>query len=263
LKRIQREMNKHCLLIGIAVSLMLTHACAQGQYIDTDRPGQANASVLVPRGALQIEMGMGVEKDDTQKQACINYVYNNSILRFGVNENFEARLALGYLGVKQFSDQIPVRKGFAPIAIGVKIKLADQHSVWPQAALITNVTLKTGTAEFKPPFTCTDVTLALSRSFGSKLSLTINSGVKWNGDSPEGVWLYALSVGYNLTDKLASFVESYGFFPEAHQADHRADFGITYKILPRLQFDASGGIGISENSKKIFVSTGASFRLFK
>jgi hypothetical protein len=256
-------MNKQCLLAGIAICLMFSHACSQTKDIATDRPDQANTPVLVPKGVLQIETGVIVEKDNTDKHERINYTYNNSLLKFGVNENFEVRLAVGYLGLKQVSDAIPVRKGFGPVAVGVKIKLADQDSIWPQAALISNVTLKTGTAEFQPPFTSTDVTLALSRSFGSKLSLSINSGVKWNGDTPEAVWLYAVSVGYNLTNRLSAFVESYGFCPEAHQADHRADFGVTYKILPQLQLDASGGIGLSENSKKIFISTGLSVRLFK
>jgi hypothetical protein len=256
-------MKKYCLLVGIIVSVMLSPASAQVQDIATDRPDQANTPVLVPTGALQIETGVIVEKDNTRNQECINYTYNSSLLKFGVNENFEARVALEYLGIKQISDQVAVRKGFGPVAIGVKIKLAEQHRMWPQAALITNVTLKTGAEEFQPPFTCTDVAIALSRSFGSKLSLTINTGVKWNGDTPEAVWLYALAVGYNLTDKLATFVELYGFFPEAHQADHRTDFGVTCKILPRLQFDASGGVGLSENSKKLFVSTGLSVRLFK
>src|SRR5687768_9262660 len=122
-------MKKHCLLIGITVSLMLSHADAQVQDIATDRPDQANTPVLVPRGALQIETGLIIEKDNTRTQESINYTYNNSLLKFGVNENFEARLALGYLGVKQVSGQIPVRKGIGPLAIGVKIKLADQRSV--------------------------------------------------------------------------------------------------------------------------------------
>jgi hypothetical protein len=255
-------MNKQCLLVGIAVCLF-SHACAQVKDIATDRPDQANTPVLVPKGVLQIETGVIIEKDNTHKQERINYTYNNSLLKFGVNENFEARLALGFLGIKQVSDQIPVRKGFGPVAIGVKIKLAHQGNIWPQAALITNVTLKTGAEEFQPSFTCTDVTLALSHSLGNKLSLSINSGVKWNGDTPEAVWLYALSLGYNVTSRLATFVELYGFFPEAHQADHRADFGITFKILPRLQFDTSGGISISKNSNKLFISTGLSICLFK
>jgi hypothetical protein len=256
-------MNKYCLLVAIAMSLACSYCCAQVQDIATDRPDQANAPVLVPQGALQIETGVMIEKDNLQKQEYINYAYNNTLLKFGVNENFEARLALGYFGVKTVSDQIPIRKGFGPVAIGVKIKLADQQTVWPQVALITNVTLKTGAEEFQPPFTSTDVTLAISRSVGGKFSTTINSGVEWNGETPEAVWLYALSAGYILTDKLGTFVELYGFFPEAHHAEHRADFGITYKLLPRLQLDASGGFGISHNSKKMFVSTGVSVRLFK
>jgi hypothetical protein len=256
-------MYKQSLFIGITFSLILTSATAQVQEITTDRPDQSNTPVLVPKGALQIETGIMTEKDNSGERNCINYSYNNSLLKFGVNENFEARLAFGYMGVKQLSDKTSVQTGLGPVAVGVKIKLSDQHNLWPQAALITNVTLKTGAEDFKPPFTCTDVTLALSQPIGRKVSLTLNSGIKWTGDTPEAIWLYALSAGYNITNKLGIFVESYGFFPEAHNADHRIDSGITYKILSRLQFDASGGIGLSKNSPKLFISTGLSIRLFK
>jgi hypothetical protein len=253
-------MNKQCLLIGISVSLILTNACAQAQEITTDRPDQSNTPVLVPVSAVQIETGIMMEKDNSSAQNRINYFYNTSLLKFGVNENFEARVGVGYLGIKQISDRNSVQRGFGPIALGVKVKLADQHLFWPQAALITNVTLKTGGEQFKPPFTGIDATLALSQPIGRKLSLTMNSGVKWTGHTPEAIWLYAVSVCYTITDRLALFLESYGFCSEAHRADHRIDGGVTYKILPRLQFDASGGIGLSKNSPESFISTGLSIR---
>jgi hypothetical protein len=66
-----------------------------------------------------------------------------------------------------------------------------------------------------------------------------------------------------ITDKLGVFVESYSFFPEDSKADHRFDAGITYKFTPVVQWDISGGVGLSKNAPDSFVSTGISFRLFK
>jgi hypothetical protein len=256
-------MYKHAFLIAVTISLILTHASAQVQEIESDRPDQANTPVLVPKGAFQIETGVMVEKDNTQEQESVNYVFNNSLLKFGLNKYVEARLAFGYLGVKQISDQASVSSGFGPVAVGVKIKLLDQHGVWPQAAVITNVTLKTGAKEFRPPFTSTDVALALYSSITSKLSVTFNGGVKWSGPRPEASWLYATAIGYNLTDKLTTFVETYGFFPELYPSEHYTDFGFTYKVTPRLVLDTSAGVGLNENAKKVFISSGVSIRLFK
>lgn len=250
------------LLIGITLSFLLVPVLAKAQTISTDRPDQANAPELLPKGSLQIETGFIAEKNEAGGQDYINYSYNNTLLRFGVNENFEARFATGYLGVKTIPDQFIVQNGFGPISVGAKIQLAEERGQWPEAALITHVTLKTGAAEFRPAYTSTDVTLAVARSFGSNFSLTFNGGIKLNEQSAEAISLYSLSGALDVTSQFALFLEAYGFLPEAHRARHLIDAGITFKVTPRIQFDASGGIGI-KNSTTIFISTGVSARLFK
>ena len=250
------------LLIGITLSFLLVPVLASAQAISTDRPDQANTPELLPKGSLQVETGFIAEKNEGGIQDFINYSYNNTLLRFGVNENFEARFSTGYLAVKTIPDQLVVQRGFGPMAVGAKIRLADEKGQWPQAALITHVTLKTGATEFRPAYTSTDVTLAVARSFGSNLSLTLNGGIKLNEQSAEAISLYALSAAYDVTSLVALYLEAYGFLPEAHRASHLIDAGITFKVTPRIQFDASGGIGI-KNSSTIFISTGVSARLFK
>jgi len=94
-------------------------------------------------------------------------------------------------------------------------------------------------------------------------SLSYNLGAKWNGESPEAIFLYTLSLGYSFTNKFAAFLESYSFFPEETKADNRFDGGFTYKITPVIQFDVSGGMGLSDNAPDYFLSTGASVRMFK
>ena len=262
LNRIQHEMKIDWLLIGITISFLLVPVLANAQEIATDRPDQANTPELLPKSSLQIETGFIAEKNEGGALDYINYSYNNTLLRFGVNENFEARFATGYLGVRTIPDQSDAHRGFAPISVGTKIRLADEKGHWPQAALITHVTLKTGAGEFRPAFTSTDVTLAVARSFRSNTTLTLNGGIKLNEQSAEAITVYSLSVAYEVTSQLGLFLETYGFLPEAHRASHLIDAGITLKVTPRIQFDASGGIGL-KNSNTLFISTGVSARLFK
>jgi hypothetical protein len=202
-----------------------------------------------------------MEKDNANLNR-MNYQYNNSLVKFGINQYFEARVAFAYLGVRNFSNDVPLR-GWSPFAVGLKIRLTDPNKTGPQAALISNVTLKTGGEYFKPTHTCSDVTLALSHSLNTRLSTTVNAGIKWDGDSPDATVFYTATAGYNFTADLAMFAELYGFFPESEKCDHRADAGLTYRIRPRLQYDISAGIGLSNNSPQYFVSTGLSVRLFK
>jgi hypothetical protein len=102
-----------------------------------------------------------------------------------------------------------------------------------------------------------------AHTLSDKFSLSYNVGAAWNGTTPEATFLYTLALGYSISNKLAVFIESYSFFPEASKADNRFDAGFTYKITTVVQFDISGGIGLSDNSPDSFLSTGISFRLFK
>jgi hypothetical protein len=70
-------------------------------------------------------------------------------------------------------------------------------------------------------------------------------------------------LGYLITGKLGAYIESYSFFPEDSEADHRLDAGLTFKITPVVQWDVSGGIGLNDVAPDSFISTGISFRLLK
>jgi hypothetical protein len=149
------------------------------------------------------------------------------------------------------------------VALGAKVKLANENGFWPQAALIGHINLRTGQKEFMPNYTSADFRFTFSHTLSDQWSLSYNLGAAWNGVSPEAVFLYTLSFGYSINNKLAAFAESYSFFPEAGKGDNRIDGGFTYKFTPVLQFDVSGGVGLSNNAPDYFLSFGSSFRLFK
>jgi hypothetical protein len=257
-------MKKIVLLIA---AVIIIHSLVFGQEkpeLVTDRPDQTEAPSLVPAGGLQIETGFVYEKDGEKNVSTTNVTYNTTLLKYGVNDHFELRFITEYLGERTHAPETTSKvNGFSPLAMGVKIRLADQKGFWPQAALIGHVNLKTGSRAFEPNYTAADFRFTFAHTLSKKLSLSYNVGAEWNGETPEAAFLYTLSVGYSINSRAGLFLESYSFFPEESKADNRADAGFTYKITPVVQWDISAGVGLSKNAPDTFISTGISFRLFK
>jgi hypothetical protein len=247
--------------VTVALVCICLQAGAQVSEISTDRPDQSNTPLLIPKGALQIESGFIVENQKTFLSTQRNYTYNNTLIKFGINEHFEIRLNTLYQGVSKTSDR-STGNGMGPVSIGMKIKMADERGLWPQSSIISHLTLRSGTTNFKPSYTSNDITLACSHELHERWTITYNGGVKWDGETPVATAIYTLSVACNVTTRLSAFAESYGFLPGKDKPNHRMDAGITYKIKPLLQWDLSAGLGLSENAPDNFLSTGLSIRLF-
>jgi hypothetical protein len=253
--------GKMAVQLTLALTFICLRAGAQLSEISTDRPDQSNTPLLVPKGALQIESGFTVENEKTFLSTHRNYTYNNTLIKFGINEHFEIRLNTLYQGVSESSD-LPIVRGIGPVSIGLKIKMADEHGIWPQASIISHLTLPSGTTSFKPSYTSSDITLACSHGLSERWVITYNGGVKWDGETPAATALYALSLAFDVTDKFSVFAECYGFVPGKSKSNHNMDAGITYKIKPLLQWDLSAGLGLSDDAPDNFLSTGLSIRLF-
>src|SRR6187549_2682149 len=123
-------MKKFALFILITISILLLNAAwvANAQTLEkpdlvTDRPDQTEAPVLVPKGGLQVETGFMFEKDKSRAVDATNYTYNTTLVKYGVNENFELRLISEYLGEKSRTSEAASDKvqGISPLALGLKV----------------------------------------------------------------------------------------------------------------------------------------------
>jgi hypothetical protein len=257
--------------MSVKIGLTLILACfvnvvfsQEKPDIITDRPDQTEAPALVPQGGLQIETGFIYEKDQEKDVNATNLTYNTTLIKYGVNDNFELRFITEYLGERtKIEETTSKAQGFSPMAIGVKIRIAEEKGIFPQAAFIGHVNLRSGSSEFQPEYTAADFRFVFAHTLSERFALSYNLGAEWNGETPEAAFLYTLSLGYTITDRLAVFVEGYSFFPEESKADNRFDAGITYKFSPVVQWDLSAGAGLSSNAPDSFLSTGLSVRLFK
>ena len=79
-------------------------------------------------------------------------------------------------------------------------------------------------------------------------------------ETPRPTYIYTLTTGIALSERVGGFVELYGFAPVHDKADHRFDGGLTCLLNNDLMIDLSAGVGLTNNAPDYFVSLGLSCR---
>ena len=231
----------------------------------TDRPDQTESSSVVPLKSLQIETGFIFESDNTRREKINTYNFNTTLLRYGLFERFELRLGLAYLSEQSKNiDSASEKKinGLSPLYTGFKVLIADENGCIPQIAFLGGLIFPiTAKEEFKAPYTAPVMRFAFSHTLSEKLSLGYNLGAEWYGENAIPDYYYSIALGIAVTNKLGAFIESFGLIPESGEPSHLADAGFTYLVLPNLQLDFSGGLGLNKNASDGFIGFGVSYRI--
>lgn len=232
----------------------------------TDRPDATEASRTVPKGSLQVETG-GLYA--TSKEAGVTQdviVYNTTLLRYGILDNFELRVGWNLLEERLRSKVQNTElsaTGLSPLLFGMKVDITEEKGWIPEVALIGHLFLPfTASKDFKPDFTSADFRFSLSHTLSERSSIAYNIGAQWGPSSPEMAYIYTLAYGYSLSDRWGFYLESYGDLPEKSRSNHFVDGGITYLAHPLFQVDAYVGTGLS-GGQDLLVGAGVSFRIDK
>ncbi len=239
------------------VFLMLqNHLLAQEMpSIQTDRPDQTECPFIVPKNYFQLENGFTYEKTNSETA---QIVAPTILTRFGINNHFELRLITEYSIEDDFSNNI---SGINPILIGFKTRLFEEKGIIPITSFIGHIGIpKLGSKQLQTSYYAPEFRFTMQHTLSKKQSLSYNLGAEWNGESAEPTFIYTLTSGYSLTEKVGCYIEFYGFVPQIEKPDHRFDAGLTYLLNPNHQFDISGGFGLSKISPEYYVALGYSFR---
>lgn len=231
----------------------------------TDRPDQTESSSLVPHKMIQFETGFMYENNETSDSKFRSYAYNTSLIRYGLMKNLELRLGLEYLGdvvESKSNNEKNSMSGFGPLYLGFKTKIAEEKGCMPEVAFLGAMTLPSSANEnYKPSNPAANMRFAFSHTLSNKFSLGYNLGAEWNGDSAIPEYFYSLALSVGLSQKFGMFIESYGLMMKDNNGEHLLDTGFTYLILPNIQIDISGGLGLNSNAIDHFISAGISIRL--
>lgn len=223
--------------------------------IQADRPDQTETPAIVPKGMYQVETGFAFQKNNSESQTITT---PSSLWKYGVNENFEIRLITEFATDKTENTKI---SGLQPVLIGCKIKISDEKGILPKTSFIGHISLPNlASKKFKADYLAPEFRFTMQHTLSEKLSLGYNLGAEWDGFTPEPTFIYTLTSGYAVTEKLGAYVELFGFSPQKDKANHNLDGGLTYLINSNFMLDFSAGIGITENAPKHYFAIGFSFR---
>jgi Putative MetA-pathway of phenol degradation len=224
--------------------------------IQADRPDQTETPALVPQGMFQLETGFTFQKNE---QNSTSNTLPTLLWKYGVNSNFELRLITEFV-----SEEINTEKkdGLKPIYLGMKVKMSDEKGLVPKTSLIAHISIPNGaSSKYKTDFYAPEFRFVMQHTLSEKMSLSYNLGAEWDGFSAEPTFIYTLTTGYSITDKLGSYIELFGFAPQKNKSNHSFDGGITYLINDNFMLDLSAGFGISKTAPDSYFAAGFSFRI--
>ncbi len=235
------------------------------QEMVTDRPDQTESAYTVPKHMLQIETGASIEGDKANGLETTTKNYGSTLLRYGLLDNLELRFGFDYQDetVKTGENSPEINTaGFAPLEVGMKLMIIEEKGWVPRLALLGGLTIpRTGESDFSTQYYAPMFRLNGEYTLAEWVSFGFNLGAEWDGYMPNATGYYSGVFGFGLTDWLAGFIEAYGFLTEELKPDHRSDAGFTFLVLPNLQFDLSGGFGLSKVSPDYFMNCGVTWRI--
>lgn len=239
--------------------------------LQTDRPDFVEASTTVGKGVLQIESGYTYVRNDDPDDDTISHSIGEVLFRYGVLEDWiELRL-----GVFPFSETTTATgsptvhtSGVSHLYVGTKLALTPQEGLWPEMALTPQMTIPIHTDGGG----ASDVLPGVNWLYGWDVTdiIGVGASTQFNHatDGQTGhkytEWSQAVTVNYNLAEKVGAYTEWFGLFPsgaDTEQVQHYIDGGFTYRPTHDMQFDIRAGVGLTEASDDYFVGTGFSFRV--
>jgi hypothetical protein len=229
---------------------------AFSQSLEADRPDQTETPAIVPVGMFQVENGFTFQKNEAKS-------YTNSLpstlWKFGINPKIELRLITEFVSKKN-KDTITV--GLLPIYVGFKINICAENGIIPKTSLIAHVLMpKVASKNYQAQWYMPKFRFTMQHTLTDKITLGYNLGCEWDGDSAQATFIYTLTTGYSITQKLGLYTELFGFSPSKEIAYHSFDGGFTYLINNNFMVDLSSSIGITDNAPKHYMALGFSFRL--
>lgn len=229
----------------------------------TDRPDKTESSVAIPFRYVQIETGFSYTFDSQILSDETSVGFGETLIRYGLFEGMELRLAMDYSTLSHSYHSSPVQtqqNGISPIVFGTKINLTEQNGCIPEMALLAHIQVSVFASDFYTEYAIPEIILSASHTITDRFSLGYNIGIGWEDNDMSPTKNYSLAAGFGVSDKIGFYVETFGSFGK-EDFQNLFDGGFTFLIMPNLQFDISAGLGVTPSSSDFFIGSGVSMRL--
>jgi len=279
-------MYKKLIFAALISCNAFAYAQDEVERIAPDRPGFGDAVGMSPVGQLQLETGVQLEQSSYDEDLIGNIFsrdisINSTLLRYGINERFEARFDYNILrnSIGVDGEEMESVVGLAPCRLGLKAHILKNKGIIPELAFISMIGFPwTATEEFRPTGIKSDWQLSFSNAITEKFSICYNLGLSWDGNSVNPQNYYALSAECYPTEKFGFYVQGRGYTQKVanlggsdnlYYTALYSEGGIMFYPRPHIQIDLSGGALLTDhlsdnfstnNPNYFFITAGLSWR---
>lgn len=234
-------MKKTSLLLVLLTIGLVSFAQTENEpSISADRPGMATSTDVMPFLKVEWETGFEANWNGTP-----GFLLPTTMFRFGITHFAEIRIE--YDGTYSRYNIHDWGYEVQPLVLGAKAKIFDGYKWVPKISLLANLSIPLkrnfdafGNVQHVAP----SLYLLFQNDVTDWFNIGYNVGVEWSGYSQIPSTFLALCLGFNITDNLGAFVESYNYFtrfgPKNTEVECNLDFGFTYTVHPRVQLDLYG-----------------------
>jgi hypothetical protein len=258
---------------ALAIAALGACACsvatAEDDAISTDRPDFVESSDVVSRGTLQIETGIGYERDSNAAEPTRTYT-TPTLFRVGIGYNVELRLETdGWTSQRTTTASgSTTETGYSDVSLGAKWHLADSDAARgkPALAMLLHADIDSGSSAFRGVGIRPSLRGVAEWELGETTSLGVMPGVVYDQTEQHRFFsgLLAVTSGHQFTANLRGFIEIAGQ-QFAHAEDGGViltyDAGVTYLLSKSMQLDCAISRGANRNTPEWSAGAGFSIRL--
>lgn len=234
-----------------------TNAQETAEFI-ADRPGASTGPSVVGHRVIQIEQGIEYECEGNSRII----TFSNTLLRYGLFDHMELRLGCdGFLYKPEKTSFF--QPAFSGLFLGTKINCFEGRRAIPVVAVLAELAIpNTASRPFSADHLAPSLYLLFENPITEWLSIGYNVGSEWNGITPRPTTFAALCLGFNITENLGCFVESYNYLSKSGLT-YAVDFGFNHMITRKIQLDMAANIDVQNPAQYWAISFGFTWQINK
>lgn len=225
-----------CVILLVSSLLLAQELPSDELWMEPDRPGMATGTGVMPFKKVMWETGF-----ETTLGGDYSVLLPTTMFRFGITRFAELRIEFDGLLLQQ-ADKTWTYE-VAPLILGTKVRIFDgseQHKWIPKTALMVNLAIPCTPTLAATMHVAPSAYLLFSNDVTDWFNIGYNVGVEWDGMQAKPATFLALCLGFNITDNIGAFVESYNYITDygANIAgDCGLDAGFNFMVHDRVQLD--------------------------
>lgn len=247
---------RNFLLTALVFICSLCQAQDELPTISADRPGYTWGTEVMQHHKIAWENGFEYESEANGPHTI---TFNNTIVRYGIFEDVELRVGTSFLMWNDGQAMEP-SFGIAPLTIGTKLKIYDGTNILPSVGLLAEFrSSHVGSKELLPAHLAPSMYLLFEHEINDWFNICYNVGEEWDGNSATPTTFLALSLGFNITESIGAFVESYNYLHPDERNRYLTEFGLTWLVSRRVQLDLAADMDFQNFGKHYTISGGVAW----